>query len=359
MAPIDAPPGNEEARRRAVRSALDDAGLAEYGPGIEANAVALSARRAARACIAAERDTFAIDTPVHFAFGATMAFNAFAHRTSADVIFVNIGTVVALWNAVNYLLADPAFLPFIKGGGEKPPPPPPAGMSFLEFCTTRPTRPPIQDARDGLAKHLFAGTQLFVVTHALTHLFGGHVGVLHENHPGRPYAEVHGKAGARAEAPLAHAMEYEADIFGCIRGLIHARESGIFAPFDPYLRMAPMVFPFIAAYLFFRLLDQRYALDGLEIGNHPLAPIRQRYLAAAIPRYAGRLGLAALSGAEWAGLQSLAVREVEAAFGRFADPGFSSAGTGAGTASLPAALEDLAERAQGLGRGTFRELFLP
>jgi hypothetical protein len=190
MAPIDAP-GNEEARHRAVHSALADAGLAEYGPDIEANIVAVSARKAARACIAAERDTFAVKTPVHFAFGATMAFNAFAHCTGADVIGVNIGTVAALWNAVNYLLADPAFLPFIEGGGERPAEPPPPGMSFLEFCTTRPTRPPVEGTRDGLAKRLFAGTQLFLVTHQLTHLFGGHVDLLHQKHPGRPYAEVH------------------------------------------------------------------------------------------------------------------------------------------------------------------------
>lgn len=381
MAP-DVALDNNSPRNRAVRAALADAGLTEYGPDTEGNAVALNTRRAARICIATERDRFGVESPVHFAFGATLAFNAFAHRTSADVICVNIGTVVALWNAVNALMADPDFLPFIEADNERPPVPPPAAMSFLEFCTSRPTRQPVHPMRDGLAKRLFASLQLFVITHELTHVFGGHVDLLHQQRPALPYAEVQG--AETPESLLTHAMEYEADVFGTIRGLIFALENNSFATFDPYLMAipdyarhrddatAPMFFDFITAYLFFRLVDERYAADRLATGSHPLASMRQRYLSVIIPYYVRELGLSAISGTDWADIQYLAVREVEGALGRFADPGFSTADlarsayvqaifadTDAYTAGLSVSLADLEKRARDLGRGTFREFYLP
>lgn len=310
----------------AFGAALTNLGLRKYeAPGPKAGSRHLFEifAEAARARLASVSEGHA--GPVVFGFAEHRAFNAFAHRTSKDIICLYSTPLRVLWSFFNAMMENRQIFPWIDEpdvlrGAAPPLALAPKGDLFF-INETSPGEAIGAPIRQRLARALFDVAADFLLMHELGHLRNGHVALLQQRAGVRPYREFPYDAADRLEIPEAEAMEFDADGFAIQKVFERVHRENPFAEFTEGLLhdhrlatdgayTASWYFAWFAVYSAFRLFDE--ALEISETPHmQPPAALRQACLLPTIAALASANGWSALSVQQWVNFATDAGLEAE------------------------------------------------
>ncbi|TAL77177.1 MAG: hypothetical protein EPN75_13340 [Beijerinckiaceae bacterium] len=259
--------------------------------------------------------------PVAFGFAEHRAFNAFAHRTSKDIVCLYSTPIRVLWSFFNAMMENRQIFPWIDeddvlGGAAPPLALAPKGDLFF-ICEDASDKP----IRQRLARALFDVAADFLLMHELGHLRNGHVALLQQRAGARPFREFPHDAADKFEIPEVEAMEFDADGFAIQKVFERVHRETPFAEFTEGLLhdhrlaadgayTASWYFAWFAVYSVFRLFDE--AMEISEIPHmQPPAALRQACLLPTIAALASANGWSALSLQQWVNLATDAGLEAE------------------------------------------------
>lgn len=280
---------------------------------------------AARARFAGIAEEYAAPDSFAFGFAEHRAFNAFAHRTSIDIICLYTTPLRVLWSFFNAMMDNRHVFPWIDDvdtlGGAAPPPK--GDLFFLREA-------PVLDAagnafnpiRPRLARALFDVAADFILMHELGHLRNGHVALLQQRAGERPFRELPYEEADKLEIPEAQALEFDADGFAIQKVFERVYAENPFAEFAEGLlkdhrlpedgaHTASWYFAWFAVYSVFRLFDEAMEISEIPLRMQPPAALRQACLLPAVAAMTGRRGWSGLSLQQWVDLSTDAGLEAE------------------------------------------------
>ena len=278
---------------------------------------------AARARLASVSESHA--GPVVFGFAEHRAFNAFAHRTSNDIICLYSTPIRVLWSFFNAMMENRQIFPWIDEAdvlqGSAPPLAlAPKGDLFF-VCEAAPGDAAGAPIRQRLARALFDVAADFLLMHELGHLRNGHVALLQQWAGPRPFREFPFDVADKLEIPEAEAMEFDADGFAIQKVFERVHRENPFAEFTEGLLRdhrlaadgaytASWYFAWFAVYSTFRLFDEAMEISGTP-HMQPPAALRQACLLPTIAAVAGASGWSGLTLQQWVDLATDAGLEAE------------------------------------------------
>ncbi|QXX75764.1 hypothetical protein [Methylovirgula sp. HY1] len=266
-----------------------------------------------------EADSFA------FGFAEHRAFNAFAHRTSKDIICLYSTPLRVLWSFFNAMMDNRQIFPWVDDvevlGGTAPAPK--GDLFFLrETLPLDAAGAPFNPIRPRLARALFDVAADFLLLHELGHLRNGHVALLQQRAGARPFRELPYEEADKLEIPEAQALEFDADGFAVQKVFERVYKDNPFLEFSKGLlkdhrlaedgvHTASWYFTWFAVYSVFRLFDEAMEISEIPLRMQPPAALRQACLLPAVAAMTGRSGWSGLSLQEWVDLATDAGLEAE------------------------------------------------
>ncbi len=279
----------------------------------------------ARARLAGISDDYAEPDALAFGFAEHRAFNAFAHRTSKDIICLYTTPLRVLWSFFNAMMDNRQIFAWVDDvetlGGTAPPPK--GDLFFLRET------PPLNDAgeafnpiRPRLARALFDVAADFLLMHEVGHIRNGHVALLQQRAGARPFRELPYEEADKLEIPEAQALEFDADGFAIQKVFERVQKENPFIEFSKGLfkdhrlaedgvHTASWYFSWFAVYSVFRLFDEAMEISEIPLRMQPPAALRQACLLPAVAAMTGRRGWSGLSLQAWVDLATDAGLEAE------------------------------------------------
>jgi hypothetical protein len=305
----------------------------------------------AKARLAGLSDAYAAPDGIDFGFAEHREFNAFAERTSRDIICLYAATVRTTWSLCNAVMGIRDIFPWIDDIdrlGENPLPPTKGELFYIQQGGA--ASETLQPIRRKLAMALFETAMDFALMHEVGHLWNGHVNWLHQRQGPRPFREL-GLFDEKSDLNVAGALEFDADSFAIQKIFARAYRDNPFAEFAPGLLKdhkvpldepytASWFFSWFAIYVLFRAFDEACAVSGISTRPHAPAPLRQASLLSTVVAVCRRQGWSNLDMNQWAALASDAGLEAEGAFCRLRR---TSLDTGAFVAAWEGPALDLVE----------------
>jgi hypothetical protein len=282
-------------------------------------------QEAAHARLAGISDDYAKPDALAFGFAEHRAFNAFAHRTSKEIICLYSTPLRVLWSFFNVMTENRQIFAWVDDvdvlGGAAPALAPKGDLFFIR--ETLPSRASGEaPLRQRLARALFDVAADFLLMHELGHLRNGHVALLQRRAGARPFRELPYDLADKLEIPEAKAMEFDADGFAIQKVFERVHRDNPFADFTEGLLRdhrlavdgaytASWYFSWFAVYSTFRLFD-----EAMEISETPLlmqapAALRQACLLPGVAAVTTANGWSALSLQQWVDLATDAGLEAE------------------------------------------------
>ncbi len=278
-----------------------------------------------RARLADLSDDYANPDALAFGYAEHRAFNAFAHRTSKDIICLYTTPLRVVWSFFNAMMDNRQIFPWVDDvevlGGTAPAP---KGDLFFLRAT-----PPLDNAgeafnpiRPRLARALFDVAADFILLHEVGHLRNGHVALLQQRAGVRPFRELPYDEADKLEIPEAQALEFDADGFAVQKVFERVYKENPFAEFSKGLfkdhrlpedggHTASWYFTWFAVYSVFRLFDEAMAISEIPLRMQPPAALRQACLLPAVAAMTNRSGWSGLSMQQWVDLATDAGLEAE------------------------------------------------
>jgi hypothetical protein len=279
----------------------------------------------ARTRLAGISDEYANPDALVLGFAEHRAFNAFAHRTSKDIICLYSTPLRVLWSFFNAMMDNRQIFPWVDDvemlGGAAPAP-----KGDLFFIRETPL---INEAgesffpiRQRLARALFDVAADFVLMHEVGHLRNGHVALLQQRAGTRPFRELPYEEADRLEIPEVQALEFDADGFAIQKVFERVHQRNPFVDFAKGLskdhrlaedgeHTASWYFAWFAVYSVFRLFDEAMEISEIPLRMQPPAALRQACLLPAVAAVTTRNGWSGLSMQQWVDLATDAGLEAE------------------------------------------------
>ncbi|HYP57596.1 MAG TPA: hypothetical protein VEQ35_04850 [Beijerinckia sp.] len=279
-------------------------------------------------------DEYAVPGGVGFGFAEHREFNAFAQRTSKDVICFYSSSVRVMWSLFNAIMTIREIFPWIDDIdrlGEQSAPPAKGDLFFI--------RPPEKEVAEPdpirwrLAAALFDVAMDFTLMHEVAHLWNGHVELFHQKNGQRPYQEMHLIEGL--ELSEAQALEFDADSFAIQKVFARVYRENPFKDFSTGLlkdhslpadgeHTASWYFTWFAIYALFKSYDEACAAADLPRRAQPPAALRLACLLSTVTAVCSRQGWSQLSMELWAAHATSAGLEAEGAICRMRGTGLNS-----------------------------------
>ena len=279
----------------------------------------------ARARLAGISDDYADATSFAFGFAEHRAFNAFAHRTSKDIICLYSTPLRVLWSFFNAMMDNRQIFPWVDDvdvlGGTAPAPK--GDLFFLRaVAPVDAMGEAFNPIRPRLARALFDVAADFLLMHELGHLRSGHVALLQQRAGVRPFRELPFDEADKLEIPEAQALEFDADGFAVQKVFERVHTENPFLEFSKGLlkdhrlaedgvHTASWYFTWFAIYSVFRLFDEAMEITEIPLRMQPPAALRQACLVPAVAAMTERSGWSGLSLQEWVALATDAGLEAE------------------------------------------------
>jgi len=281
-----------------------------------------------RARLADIADEYAAPDGVDFGFAEHREFNAFAQRSSKDVICIYSATVRAMWSLCNAVMTIREIFPWIDDVdrlGENSAPPPKGELFFVQQMS--PASGEIEPIRRRLAAALFDVAMDFALMHEVGHLWNGHVDLLNREIGPLPLREMRPGEAKGFDLAEAQALEFDADSFAAQKVFARAYRENQFKEFSEGLlkdhrlpldgdHTATWYFTWFAIYAFFRLFDEACAAADLQNRPQPRAALRQACLLSTVAAVCDRQGWSKLTMPNWEVLATAAGLEAEGAICR-------------------------------------------
>jgi len=273
------------------------------------------------ATLADMADEYIPEGGVSFGFADHREFNAFAHRTSRDMICFYVPAIRTLWAFFHGLMGQREIFPWIDDTGRFEGEPPQSKGDL--FFVRPPNLPSNQDVemRRKLAVALFDTVLDFMLKREVAHLWLGHVDLLHTKKPDAAFQEMHLVEGGLDISSI-QTMHYNADAYAIQQAFARAHQLNPFAEFsDGFLKdhkipldgahSTSWYFTWFAIYASFRLFDDSCEVMELPQWTHPPASLRQACLVSSVAGMTARQGWSTLNPGEWERIASEAGLEVE------------------------------------------------
>ncbi|HEY5226653.1 MAG TPA: hypothetical protein VIJ06_07675, partial [Methylovirgula sp.] len=277
----------------------------------------------AQARLAGISDAYAKPDALAFGFAEHRAFNAFAHRTSKDIICLYSTPLRVLWSFFNAMMENRQTFAWVDDadglGGAAAALAPKGDLFFIRETLPNHAAAPL---RQRLARGLFDVAADFLLMHELGHLRNGHVALLKQRAGARPFRELPYDLADKLEIPEAQAMEFDADGFAIQKVFERVHRDNPFADFAEGLLQdhrlavdgaytASWYFSWFAVYATFRLFDEAMEISQTPLRMQAPAALRQACLVPAVAAVTGANGWSALSLQQWVDLATAAGLEAE------------------------------------------------
>lgn len=276
-----------------------------------------------RARLADISEDYAAPGAVDFGFAEHRAFNAFAQRSSKDVICIYAATVRTTWSLCNAAMTIREVFPWIDDVdrlGENPAPPVKGELFFIQQTSAESGA--FEPIRRRLAAALFDVAMDFALMHEVGHLWNGHVDLLHQEIGPLPLQEIGLVEANGLDMAEAQALEFDADSFAAQKVFERAYRENQFKEFSDGLlkdhrvpldddHTASWFFTWFAIYAFFRLFDEACAAAGVQRRPQPPAALRQACLLSTVAAVCNRQGWSKLTMPNWEVLATAAGLEAE------------------------------------------------
>jgi hypothetical protein len=287
-----------------------------------------------RARLADIADEYAVPGGVNFGFAEHHEFNAFAQRTSKDVICIYSATVRTMWSLCNAVMTIRDIFPWIDDIdqlGDNQAPPVKGELFFIQQRSSASEE--IEPRRRKLAAALFDVAMDFALMHEVGHLWNGHVDLFHQKAGVRPLQEMHFDENSDLDLAAAQALEFDADSFAIQKIFARAFRENQFSEFSDALlkdhklpldgeHTATWFFTWFAVYAFFRLFDEACEAAAVSQRAHPPAALRQACLLSTVAAVGQRQGWSKLAMTHWTAVATEAGLEAEKAICRLRRIGF-------------------------------------
>jgi len=273
------------------------------------------------ATLADMADEYIPEGGVSFGFADHREFNAFANRTSRDMICFYVPAIKTLWSFFHGLMGQREIFPWIDDTGRfEGEPPQSKGDLFFVRPPNLPSNQEIEMRRK-LAIALFDTVLDFMLKREVAHLWLGHVDLLHSKKPDAPFQEMHLIDGG-LDLSTVQTLHYNADAYAIQQAFARAARENPFAEFsDGFLKdhkipldgahSTSWYFTWFAIYASFRLFDDSCEVMDLPQWTHPPAALRQACLVSSVAAVTARQGWSGLNPGEWERIASEAGLEVE------------------------------------------------
>jgi hypothetical protein len=290
----------------------------------------------ARGRLAGLSDDYAAPGGVDFGFAEHREFNAFAQRSSRDVICIYSATVRTMWSLCNAVMTIREVFPWIDDIdrlGENSAPPAKGELFFVR--EENHASEEIEPIRRKLAAAIFDVAMDFALMHEVGHLWNGHVDLLHQEGAPLPFPEMRLIEANGFNLAEAQALEFDADSFAIQKVFARAYRENQFKEFSEGLlkdhrlpldgeHTASWFFTWFAVYAFFRLFDEACAAANIERRPQPPAALRQACLLSTVAAVSARQGWSSLAMPHWATLATDAGLEAERAICRLRRSGVNA-----------------------------------
>lgn len=278
----------------------------------------------ARARLAGISDDYAEPDALAFGYAEHRAFNAFAHRTSKDIICLYTTPLRVLWSFFNAMMDNRQIFAWVDDvemlGGTAPPPK--GDLFFLRETPPLDAGEAFNPIRPRLARALFDVAADFLLMHEVGHIRNGHVALLQQRAGARPFRELPYEEADKLEIPEAQALEFDADGFAIQKVFERVQKENPFIEFSQGLlkdhrlaedgvHTASWYFSWFAVYSVFRLFDEAMEISEIPLRMQPPAALRQACLLPAVAAITGRNGWSGLSLQAWVDLATDAGLEAE------------------------------------------------
>jgi hypothetical protein len=265
---------------------------------------------------------------VDFGFAEHREFNAFAQRSSKDVICIYSATVRAMWSLCNAVMTIRELFPWIDDVdrlGETSAPPPKGELFYVQQRSAASEE--IEPIRRKLAAAMFDVAMDFALMHEVGHLWNGHVDLLHQEVGPAPLQEMRCVEANGLGLAEAQALEFDADSFAVQKVFARVHRENPFKEFSEGLlkdhrvpldgdHTASWYFTWFAIYAFFRLFDEACAVADVQIRPQPPAALRQACLLSTVAAVCKQRGWSTLAMPNWEILATNAGLEAEGAICR-------------------------------------------
>jgi len=273
------------------------------------------------ATLADMADEYASEGGIAFGFADHREFNAFAQRTSRDIICLYVPAIRTLWAFFHGLMGQRELFPWIDDTGRFEGEPP---QSKGDLFFVRPPDKPVNteiEIRRKLAVALFDTALDFMLKHEVAHLWNGHVELLHTKQGNAPFQEMRLVDGG-LDISTVQTLEYDADAFAIQQAFARAYRLN---PFEEYsegflkdhkvpldgTHSTTWYFTWFAIYASFRLFDESCEAADLPQWTHPPAALRQACLVSSVAAVCSKQGWSKYNRGEWERVASEAGLEAE------------------------------------------------
>ncbi len=273
------------------------------------------------ATLADMADEYASEGGIAFGFADHREFNAFAQRTSRDMICLYVPAIRSLWAFFHGLMGQREIFPWIDDTGRFEGQPPQSKGDL--FFVRPPDKPANEDVeiRRKLAVALFDTALDFMLKHEVAHLWNGHVALLHAKESSAAFQEMRLVDGG-LDISTVQTLEYDADAFAIQQAFARAYRLNPFAEYsEGFLKdhkipldgdhSTTWYFTWFAIYAVFRLFDESCEAADLPQWTHPPAALRQACLVTSVAAVCARQGWSKLNPTEWERVASEAGLEAE------------------------------------------------
>jgi hypothetical protein len=273
------------------------------------------------ATLADMADEYASEGGIAFGFADHREFNAFAQRTSRDMICLYVPAIRSLWAFFHGLMGQREIFAWIDDTGRfEGQPPQSKGDLFFVRPPNKPANEEVEIRRK-LAVAMFDTALDFMLKHEVAHLWNGHVELLHTKQKSEPFQEMRLVDGG-LDISAVQTLEYDADAFAVQQAFARAYRLNPFAEFSEGLlrdhkipldgeRSATWYFTWFAIYASFRLFDESCEAADLPLWTHPPAALRQACLVSSVAAVCAKQGWSQLNPGEWERIASEAGLEAE------------------------------------------------
>ncbi len=273
------------------------------------------------ATLADMADEYASEGGIAFGFADHREFNAFAQRTSRDMICFYVPAIRTIWAFFHGLMGQRELFPWIDDTGRfEGEPPQSKGDLFFVRPPNKPANAEVEIRRK-LAVAMFDTAMDFMLRRQVAHLWNGHVELLHTKQKNAPFEEMRLAEGG-LDISSVQTLQYNADAFAIQQTFARAHRLNPFAEFsEGFLKdhKVPLdgnysttwYFTWFAVYASFRLFDESCEAADLPQWTHPPAALRQACLVSSVAAVCARQGWSKLSPVEWERIASEGGLEAE------------------------------------------------
>jgi hypothetical protein len=254
-------------------------------------------------------DEYASEGGIAFGFADHREFNAFAQRTSRDMICFYVPAIKTLWAFFHGLMGQREIFPWIDDTGRfEGQPPQSKGDLFFVRPTNRPGNEEVEIRRK-LATAMFDTALDFMLKREVAHLWNGHVELLHTKKKDAPFEEMRLTDGG-LDISTVQTLQYSADAYAIQQAFARAYRLNPFAEYSEGLlkdhkmpadgqHSTTWYFTWFSIYASFRLFDEACEAADLPEWTHPPAAVRLGCLVSSVAAVCSKQGWSKLSPAEW------------------------------------------------------------